>query len=256
MTTSPLPLLLVSLTACAQLDGLLTEVRAPVTDVVLSGYVYSTPDPQTEADVLTAGVMTVEDPDGAPIAEGAAYDPVGFPGYWLVEVPAETELLVRLTPADDLGLKTIWRLRSPGGDAVWDGATGSADLPGYALFTWPLSLAQETFDAVATLAGAEPMDLEDPARCGLWGATADPEATDPSALTLTDAAGLASPVVAVAVDPATGAMAVATAPPVHYFFAFDLPVGAVDVALGEAMTRYTCRGGELLTPWRFSGAGR
>ncbi|MBK7760828.1 MAG: hypothetical protein IPI35_31345 [Deltaproteobacteria bacterium] len=249
-------ILLLSLTACAQLEGLLTEVRPPVTDVLLSGYVYSTPDPQTEADVLTAGGLTVEDPDGEPIAEGEAYDPVGFPGYWLVEVPAETELLLRLTPAAEEGLTTVWRLRSPGGDAVWDGATGPADLPGYALFTWPLALAQETFDAVATLAGAEPMDLEDPARCGLWGATADPEATDPSALTVTDAAGLAAPVVAVAVDPETGALSVATAPPVHYFFAFDLPVGAVDVALGEAETRFTCRGGELLTPWAFSGAGR
>ena len=250
------PILLLSLAACAQLEGLLTEVRPPVTDVLLSGYVYSTPDPQTEADVLTAGGLTVEDPDGEPIAEGEAYDPVGFPGYWLVEGPAETELLLRLTPAAGEGLTTVWRLRSPGGDAVWDGATGPADLPGYALFTWPLALAQETFDAVATLAGAEPMDLEDPAGCGLWGAAADPEATDPSALTVTDAAGLAAPVVAVAVDPETGALSVATAPPVHYFFAFDLPVGAVDVALGEAETRFTCRGGELLTPWRFSGAGR
>ena len=253
--TTPL-LLFFSLAACAQLEGLLTEVRAPVTTVVLSGYVYSTPDPQTEADVMASGTFTVEDPDGAPVAEGAAYDPVGFPGYWFVEVPAETELLLRVAPEAGEGLTTVWRLRSPGGDAVWDGATGPADLPGYALFTWPSALAQETFDAVATLAGAAPMDLEDPARCGLWGATADPAATTPSALTLTDAAGEASPVVAVAVDPETGVMSLAVSPPVHYFFAFDLPVGAVDVALGEATTRYTCRGGELLTPWRFSGAGR
>ena len=248
-------LVLVPLTACAQLEGLLTEVRAPVTTVLLSGYVYSTPDPQSEADVVVAGALVVEDPDGEPITEGAAYDPVGYPGYWLVEVPAETELLLRLTPAEGEGLTTVWRLRSPGGDAVWDGATGPADLPGYALFAWPLSLAQDRLDAVATLAGLPPADLSDPSRCGLWGATADPQATDPSALTVTDAAGAASPVVAVAVDPATGVMSLATAPPVHYFFAFDLPQGAVDVALGQAQTRFTCRGGELLTPWRFSGAG-
>jgi hypothetical protein len=250
-----LPLVL-HLLACAQLDGLLTELRPPVTDVVLSGYVYSTPDPQTEADVVTAGTLTVEDPDGEPIAAGAAYDPVGFPGYWLVEVPAETELLLRLTPADETGLTTVWRLRSPGGDAVWDGAMGPADLPGYALFAWPLALAQERFDAVAALAGLAPMDLTDPERCGLWGAAADPEGTEPSALRVTDAAGEAWPLVAITVDTETGAMSLATAPPVHYFFAFDLPLGAVDVALGEAETRFTCRGGELLTPWRFSGAGR
>ncbi|MEY3210409.1 MAG: hypothetical protein RIT28_890 [Pseudomonadota bacterium] len=250
------PALLVHLTACAQLEGLLTEVRAPVTDVVLSGYVYSTPDPQSDADVMTAGGLVVEDPDGEPIAEGAAYDAVAYPGYWLVEVPAETELLLRLTPEGDEGLTTVWRLRSPGGDAVWDGATGPADLPGYALFTWPLALAQESFDAVAALAGVPPMDLADPAGCGLWGATVDPEATAPSSLTVTDAAWASSPVVGVAVDPATGAMSLAVAPPVHYFFAFNLPLGAVDVALGEAQTRFTCRGGELLTPWRFSGAGR
>lgn len=248
------PLLLLLLTACETLEGLLSEQRGPVTDVVLSGYIYSTPDPQTEADVMTAGTLTVEDPDGAPLAEGEAYDPVGYPGYWLVEVPAERELLLRLTPA--AGLTTVWRLRSPGGDAVWDGATGPAELPGYALFVWPLELAQARVDAVAELAGVATMDLTDPAACGLWGATAEPDATSPEALRVTDAAGAPRTVVAVALDPTTGEMSLAVAPPVHYFFAFDLPPGAVDVALGEAETRYTCRGGELLTPWRFFGAGR
>lgn len=249
------PPLLLLLPACAQLDALLSEQRGPVTEVVLSGYVYSTPDPTTEADVVIDGAFTVEDPDGAPVAEGAAYDPVAYPGYWLVEVPAESELLLRITPADDASLPTVWRLRSPGGDAVWDGATGPADLPGYALFAWPLELAQARFDAVAALAALPSSDLGDAESCGLWGATVDPDGAAPDSFRLTDAAGEPHPVFAVAVDPETGEMTLATAPPVHYFFAFDLPPGAIDVALGEAETRYTCRGGELLTPWAFSGAG-
>jgi hypothetical protein len=248
--------ILVYLTACAQLEGLLTEVRAPVTDVVLSGYVYSTPDPQSDADVMADGAFIVEDPDGESVAEGAAYDAVGYPGYWLVEVPAETELILRLTPGGGEGLTTVWRLRSPGGDAVWDGAVGPADLPGYALFTWPLALAQDTFDAVAASVGIAPMDLADPSGCGLWGATADPDATDPAALVVLDAVGEERQVIPIAVDLETGEMSVATAPPVHYFFAFDLPLGAIDVALGEAETRFTCLGGELLTPWAFAGASR
>jgi len=220
------------LSACT----LLEEQRQLPDQVRWAGYVYADV-PATKTPYLEAGTLSVVDLDDQDLATGEQL--ADTPGYWKVTVPVDTQVALRVDGGDQV--PTVWRSRTPTGDAYW--------LSG-GLFAVLDQTQADFFPSLDGWQGLHPHALDDGEVAHLWGTTWQPDAWAGATIEVEDVDG-ARQVAAFTTD-TDGALIDAGTGPVDLFVAPDLAPGPVTLRVTAAdgsvtETTWPARGGDLLS---------
>jgi hypothetical protein len=244
--------LIATLSACQ----FLVEVREPPTEVSYGGTIYDGV-PTGDADaVLTDGTVDfmvptvdLEEPRQDLIDDGLLW--VGSqpfsssPGYWQVTLPVETELAVRMeTPSS---YPSVFTGRSPSWSGYWFAGV---------LFTWDRVYTDEFLYSLTEQLGVTAADLDDGERVHLWGVLRDEEEAarlEGRKITIIDGDGAEATVYPFELTE-DGFLSQTYDAPVHYFYAFNLAPGDIQLVLegpsGDTVTEhYPTRGGDMIGAW-------
>lgn len=244
---------------CAQIEGLLFDVREEPTEVSLSGYIYRGPFPDAEDPVISGEGASLEflDEEGELLASAEEIYPETYPGYWQAILPPDAPFSLRIDGGGDC-YPALWLGRSPPRDGLFpaDAPAGSGTRAG--VFGWPTALVDPFFESVAVAEGVTVEPLDDGQLAHLWGGPLDPDAIRGDRIYVQDGDGDEATVFAYAIDDATGSLVRTAAAPVHYFLAFNLAPGDITVSFEDdagqvAVSTYTAAGGEIVAPWFFRG---
>jgi len=237
--------LIVPLGGCDVILPYLVEQRGDPSLVYWTGRIYDGPDAST-AGPFTGGTVTLTDQDGQPVLDDGGdpvddpYEVEGSAGSWVLTVPVDTDVMLRL--AGDGYATTVWQGRTPSNRGYWFNgalyARQSADLD--AIVTALLD---------AGLLDASPPALDEGARVDLWAEPADRDAWVGATTALIDAEGRKD-VLALTVDEDGTVRAAGAEDPVDYLFAFDLAPGDVTLEAATAsqhvLVSWPAEGGDLL----------
>jgi hypothetical protein len=165
----------------------------------------------------------------------------GGSGYWYVDVPADTDVAVRIE--GDEHVSSVWRARTPSGRGYW--LTG-------ALFTQYATSFEALLKALEGFPDLPPAeDLAAGKVVHLWGQPLDPDAWAGAVVTATGGDGKDVPMFTFASDD-KGVVTEAGENPVDFFLGVNaapgevtLHVEAADGTAGEST--YPTRGGDLVT---------
>jgi len=224
--------LLVLLTGCQFIE----EVRTDPETVSWGGTVQVDRSVTTgEVGELTAGAVSMLDPDGAPLLE--AIQPFDdSPGYWRFDdAPVGAEVAIRLE-ADDI-VPIVWRGTVPTGEALWFSG---------ALYGREAAVYEAYFDALDGLNGIAAPTVGDPEVSVLWGEPLDPDAWAGVDITVTDGSGDEAALWRLAISD-EGTISDAGDGAVDLFIAVNLAPGAVTLEAGGATTRWPAEGGDVLS---------
>jgi hypothetical protein len=224
-------MLLFALSACDLLTPYLEEVREDPTEVYYGGSVLQGA-PTGENSLLEIGSLTFWDEDGELMAEGEQ-PYTSSPGYWRALLPVNTPYGLRIE--SDESYPALWRATTPSQTGLW--FTG-------ALFSWPHAQIDPFFEALGESLDIEIADLKTEDVVHLWGQVSNPEDAELSDWLVRDANGKRPTIYAfeIAED---GVLIQTEQAPIHYFFAFNLSPGDIEVA----GVNYAAQAGDLISAW-------
>jgi hypothetical protein len=234
-------MMLVLLTACAQLQPWLSTETEPPEVVTLQGWVYDSP--LSSETALDDGWLTYLDLNLVELAQGEQPFP-DYPGYWRVELPAGEEYFLRVEGPDHY--PALYRGQAPTGHGLTS-----------ALFGFEVGPTADFFAGVEEAVGLD-IGLESPDLVHLWGV---PNLGDEdSTVHCEDLAvlhnGAAASVVCFALNE-DGVLAQTSAGPVDHFFAFNMLPGEliVRVTVGDEQLEelWFPQGGDIVAAWYFEG---
>jgi len=199
-------------------------------DIRWAGWVLSSLPAAEGNTLLETGEVEITWPDGTHL--GAAEPSESSPGFYSLSVPADEEISLRIS--GKTLHTTVWRTRTPRANGFW--IYGS-------VFGVDVATLDIYLDAVVDLTADEIPWQEDQAGALIYGTPTIRDAEDEAAwtgaqLTALDSEGGIGTVIALAQDPETGAMGLATGPsgilgpnhvdgPIALIIAYDLAPGPV-----------------------------
>ena len=244
--------LIATLSACQ----FLMEVREAPEEVSYGGTIYDGV-PTGDADVvLTEGTVDFMVPTvdldrerQSLMEEGVLWEATqpysSSPGYWQVTLPVDTEVAVRLeTPSS---YPSVFTGQSPSWSGYWFAGV---------LFTWDRDYTAELLGGLGEQLGVTVADLDDGERVHLWGVLRDDdeaEKLEGRKITVIDGDGVEASVYPFELTE-DGFLSQNYDAPVHYFYAFNLAPGDIQLVLegssGDTVTEhYPTRGGDMIGAW-------
>jgi hypothetical protein len=224
-------MLLFVLSACELLTPYLEEVREEPTEVYYGGNVVQGA-PNGENDLLESGLLAFWDLQGDLLAE-AEQPYAASPGYWRAQLPISEPFLLRIEAEDSY--PALWRFLSPAQTGLW--FTG-------ALFSWPHAQVDPFFEALGETLDVEIADLKTKEVVHLWGQVQNPEDASLGDWLVRDGEGK-RPIVYAFEITEDGTLVETEQAPIHYFFAFNLSPGDIEVA----GVNYAAQPGDLISAW-------
>jgi hypothetical protein len=224
-------MLLFILSACEVLTPYLEEVREPPTEVLYGGSVLQGA-PISENVLLETGAVTFFDLSGEVLAEAEQPYPSNL-GYWRASLPVSKAYALRIEAEDSY--PSVWRATTPDQTGLW--FTG-------ALFSWPYAQVDPFFESLSESLSLEIADLKTEDVVHLWGQVLNPEVATIGDWLVRDADGKRPEVYGFAIQE-DGALVQTEVAPIHYFFAFNLSPGNIEVA----GVNYIAEAGDLITAW-------